>query len=220
MAISGAAAVALVPDALTAQRERVRPREGASAAPFTLGIATYSLREFGREEAIQMLKQLRVTSVSVKSFHLPYDDSAGQLAAGAEEFLAAGIEPVSCGLVTFEEDSDEHVQKYFDYAKSAGIPMIVMTAAPEILPRIERFVKAYDIPVAIHNHGPEDPFYPAPSAALSSSRLRVPERDCSTYTSRIWPTCQTRRARCRSVRATCPSPRYLNSLPRWITAET
>src|SRR6185295_13819008 len=37
---------------------------------------------------------------------------------------------------------------------------------PELLPAIEAAVKKTGIPVAIHNHGPEDKLFPAPSDAL------------------------------------------------------
>ncbi|MDP6609678.1 MAG: sugar phosphate isomerase/epimerase, partial [Vicinamibacterales bacterium] len=42
----------------------------------------------------------------------------------------------------------------------------VIAPIPEAMPRIERFVKRYDIQVAIHNHGPEDGFFPGPRDAL------------------------------------------------------
>jgi sugar phosphate isomerase/epimerase len=58
------------------------------------------------------------------------------------------------------------VEKYFAYARHSGMPLIVATCDPSILPRIERFAVEYDIAVAIHNHGPEDHHYPAPADAL------------------------------------------------------
>ena len=54
------------------------------------------------------------------------------------------------------------------------MPLIVATAAPPILPRIERFAKRYDIAVAIHNHGPEDPHYPSPYDVLRHVRNMDP----------------------------------------------
>jgi sugar phosphate isomerase/epimerase len=52
-------------------------------------------------------------------------------------------------------------------AKSAGIKVIVAgDPAPETLPRIEKFVKEYDIRIAIHNHGPEDKIYHSPFDVL------------------------------------------------------
>lgn len=164
-ALGAAAAVAAPAILRGAPRDAARSRS-YSPVPFRLGIASYSLRAFPRAEAIEMIKVLRADSVSIKSFHLAYEDSPEELAAGADEFRSAGIKPLSGGVITFEEDTDEHVRMFFEYAKNAGLPLIIMTAAPEILPRIERFAKEYDIAAAIHNHGPEDKHYPAPSDAL------------------------------------------------------
>jgi sugar phosphate isomerase/epimerase len=44
--------------------------------------------------------------------------------------------------------------------------MMVIGATPATLPKIERFVKEYNIPVAVHNHGPEDKIFPTPQSAL------------------------------------------------------
>ena len=67
-----------------------------------------------------------------------------------------------------ETDTDEGVRKYFDYAKAAGMLVIVCTCKPSMLPRIEKFVKQYDIKIAIHNHGPEDENFPSPYDALNA----------------------------------------------------
>lgn len=142
--------------------------------PIRLGVATYSLREFGREEAIEMIKALDARVVSVKSFHLPYELPPDELAAAADEFRDAGLTLASSGNNNIEEDTDEHVRMFFEYARNAGIPMLIIAPHPDVLPRIERFVKDYDVSVAIHNHGPEDPYYPAPSDALKLIRNMDP----------------------------------------------
>lgn len=46
------------------------------------------------------------------------------------------------------------------------MPMMIIAPTPTTLPRIERFVREYDIKVAIHNHGPEEPYFPGPQDAL------------------------------------------------------
>lgn len=165
----GSAGAALGPALLA---RAAAPRTGAAppAAPVKLGVATYSLRKFSREEAIAMVKALGAPYVSVKSFHLPYELSPAELAAGVREFERAGIEVVSSGNNNIREDTDEHVRPFFEYAKAAGIPMLVIAPTPEVMPRIERFVKAYDVKVAIHNHGPEDRYFPAPQDALEVIR--------------------------------------------------
>ena len=70
--------------------------------------------------------------------------------------------------MTFEIDTDDGVRKYFDYAREAGMPLIVGTCKPAVLTRVERFAKQYDIKVAIHNHGPEDENFPSPYDVLKA----------------------------------------------------
>ena len=149
------------------------PREVSASAPshatratLKLGVASYSLREFPRAKAIEMIRALRTPYVNIKSMHLPYTLGPAELASARREFEAAGLTIVGGGTITFERDTDEEVGRYFAYAKGAGMPLIVATAAPAILPRIERFAKRHDIAVAIHNHGPEDPHYPSPYDVL------------------------------------------------------
>jgi sugar phosphate isomerase/epimerase len=48
----------------------------------------------------------------------------------------------------------------------AAMPLMVIASTPTTLPRVERFVREYDIKVAIHNHGPEDQYFPGPRDAL------------------------------------------------------
>jgi sugar phosphate isomerase/epimerase len=100
--------------------------------------------------------------------HLPYEASPAEIDAARREIEAAGLQIVGGGMITFETDTDDGVRKYFDYAKAAGMPLIVGTCKPGVLPRIERFVKQYDIKLAIHNHGPEDENFPSPYDALKA----------------------------------------------------
>ena len=61
----------------------------------------------------------------------------------------------------FPKDEDDDIRAKFEYAKRAGVNVIVAgDPAPATLPRIEKFVREYDIRLAIHNHGPEDKIYP------------------------------------------------------------
>ncbi len=146
------------------------PKRPAKDVPFTLGVATFSLRNFDRTEAISMIQALNVRHISVKSFHMPYEDSPEELAAGVQAFARAGIEIVSGGNNGITKDNDDHVRMFFEYAKAVGIPLLVIAPTAKNMPRIERFVKEYDIQVAIHNHGPEDPHFPGPRDALEVIR--------------------------------------------------
>ena len=135
-----------------------------------LGVASYSLRNFPRAKAIEMVKALGTPYINLKSVHLPYELPPDELAAARREIEAAGLQIVGGGTITFGKDSDDDVRRYFDYAKAAGMPLIVATADPGTLPRVERFARQYDIRVAIHNHGPEDKRFPSPYDVLKQVR--------------------------------------------------
>jgi sugar phosphate isomerase/epimerase len=49
---------------------------------------------------------------------------------------------------------------------------------PETLPRVEKFVKEYDIKIAIHNHGPEDKLWPSPLNVLNLIKDLDPRIGC------------------------------------------
>jgi sugar phosphate isomerase/epimerase len=136
------------------------------APPLKLGVASYSLRHFPRAKAIEMIQALGTPYVNIKSVHLDYALAPADIAAARREFETAGLTIVGGGTITFERDTDEDVRKYFEYAKAAGMPLIVATCDPAFLPRIEKFAVTYDIAVALHNHGPEDKWYPSPYDAL------------------------------------------------------
>jgi sugar phosphate isomerase/epimerase len=147
----GAAAAAL--PAWTRSAEKVR-----------LGVATYSLRKFKRPRAIEMIKACGVAHVSVKSFHLPYELPPAEAAAARKEFEDAGLKVSSSGNNSLNKPAD--VERLFAYAKAAGFPLLVIAPNPDVLPAVEAAVKASGVAVALHNHGPEDKHFPAPSDAL------------------------------------------------------
>lgn len=134
--------------------------------PVKLGVASYSLRELKRAAAIEAIQQIGTPYVCIKSFHLDYDATDEEFEVARKEFAAAGLQIVGGGNNNIREDTDAHVGAFFEYARKAGMPLLVIAPTPEVLPRIEKFVKQYDIKVAIHNHGPEDKIFPAPGDAL------------------------------------------------------
>ena len=169
------AAVAALPSGMAISSLMARPRSHVSApATVRLGVASYSLRNFSRAEAIATIQSCGVHAVSIKSMHLPYEAGATEIATGIREFTDAGIEVVGGGVIYLKEDTDQAMRPLFDYAREAGFPLMVIGPTRESLPRVERFVQEYDIPVAIHNHGPEDEEFPAPSDALKVIRSMDP----------------------------------------------
>jgi sugar phosphate isomerase/epimerase len=138
-------------------------------APFRLGICSYTFRNFTRAQMIADLKLLHLNEVNVKDIkdHLPMD--ATLEAAALADYKAAGVNLHAAGAIYFPKDDESDIRAKFEYAKRAGIGVIVAgDPTPESLKWIERFVKEYDIKIAIHNHGPEDRFFPSPFDVLKA----------------------------------------------------
>jgi sugar phosphate isomerase/epimerase len=148
-------------------------------SPIRLGLASYTFREFTRSQMIEFMQQLHLTELNAKDIkdHLPADPQEEAKAIAA--YAAAGINLHAAGAIYFEKDEDEAVRSKFEYCKRAGIRVIVAgDPKPEMLPRIEKFVKEYDIRVAIHNHGPEDKLWPSPLDVLKAVGSYDPRIGC------------------------------------------
>ncbi|HYL84332.1 MAG TPA: sugar phosphate isomerase/epimerase [Candidatus Angelobacter sp.] len=149
------------------------------ASPIRLGLASYTLRNFSRAQMIAFLKQLNVLALNCKDVkdHLPTDPA--QEAAALADYAAAGIRLHAAGTIYFDKDEDADIRAKFEYVKRAGISVIVAgDPAPATLPRLEKFVKEYNIRIAIHNHGPEDKLWPSPLDVLKAVKNLDPRIGC------------------------------------------
>jgi sugar phosphate isomerase/epimerase len=137
--------------------------------PIKLGVCSYTFRDFTRAQMLGYLKELNLTDLNVKDVkdHLPMDPTLE--AQAVADYAAAGIKLHAAGAIYFPKDDETDIRSKFDYCKRAGITTIVAgDPTPESLKWIERFVKEYDIKIAIHNHGPEDKFFPSPFDVLKA----------------------------------------------------
>jgi sugar phosphate isomerase/epimerase len=140
--------------------------DSAALAPFKLGVASYSLRGFNRTVAIGYLtKKLHERYINIKDFHLAMG-LRDEVERGRKEFEKAGLVILGGGTISFPASDDADIRKRFDYAKAAGMPLIVAAPHRDVLPKLEQYVKEYDIKLAVHNHGPEDKQFPTPQSVL------------------------------------------------------
>src|SRR4029077_7201197 len=122
------------------------PPSADEVSPIHLGIASYTFRNFNRAQMIGFMKQLNVLALNAKDVkdHLPTDPQ--QEAAALADYAAAGIKLHAAGTIYFPKDEDADIRSKFEDCKRAGIAVIVAgNPASETLPRIEKFVKEYDI---------------------------------------------------------------------------
>ncbi|GJM29185.1 MAG: hypothetical protein DHS20C17_18200 [Cyclobacteriaceae bacterium] len=127
-----------------------------------LGLASYSLRKFNQEETIAMTKRAGLDYICFKSMHLPMDAAPEELKGSAARVSAAGLVLYGAGVIYMKDKSE--VDQAFEYAKNAGMSVIVGVPGHDLLDYTNEKIKQYDIRVAIHNHGPGDDLYPSPES--------------------------------------------------------
>ena len=110
-----------------------------------------------------MTNRVGLKHICLKSFHLPLDSKPEEIARVVKRVKQAGLDLYGGGVIYLHSPAE--VQQAFDYAKAAGMGLIVAAPLPELLPLLDEKVRAYDIRVAIHNHGPGDKLFPTPESA-------------------------------------------------------
>lgn len=152
------------------------PRGGRQAAPekipFDLGMASYTFRAFGLDEAVAMTKRLDLKKIALKSMHLPLETADAEIAKLAAKVRAAGLDLYGGGVI-YMTTKDE-VRRAFDYAKAAGMSVIIGVPNHELLDMAEIMVRQTGIALAIHNHGPGDKVYPTPDSVAERIAYRDP----------------------------------------------
>ncbi|MDP2983228.1 MAG: sugar phosphate isomerase/epimerase [Candidatus Latescibacter sp.] len=155
----GLAAVPLAGEALA---------QKAKSPKLTLGMASYTFRKFDLEKTLAMTKRLGLKQIAFKDFHLPMDSTPEVIRAAAVKTRDAGLELYGCGVVYMKTEAE--VNRAFDYAKTAGMAIIIGVPEHGLLDLVNRKAQEYNIKVAIHNHGPGDKVYPSPQTAYDKIR--------------------------------------------------
>jgi len=136
-----------------------------------LGVASYTLREFSTEEALNMTLRCGLNRITFKSMHLPLDSSIETIKNTVALCKEKGVDFYGAGVIYMK--TKEEVDQAFDYAETAELQMIVGVPNHELLDYVEEKVKKHDIKLAIHNHGPGDDLYPSAESAY----VKIKDRD-------------------------------------------
>ncbi|HEY5371025.1 MAG TPA: sugar phosphate isomerase/epimerase family protein [Hanamia sp.] len=128
-----------------------------------LGIADWTFVNFDIPQSIQMMQRLDIHHMTIKNFHLPYDSTKEKIDEVIKQYKDGGISIYGVGVI-YMKNKDE-VDQAFEYAKKAGVSLIIGVPEHDQIDYVEQKVKSYNIKLAIHNHGPEDKMYPSPQIA-------------------------------------------------------
>jgi sugar phosphate isomerase/epimerase len=106
---------------------------------------------------LAVMQQTDVHYLCIKDFHLPLKSTAQEIAAFHAKLAAKGVTGYAVGPIYMK--SKEEVDKAFEYAQNVGVKLIVGVPNVDLLPYVEEKVKAYDMRLAIHLHGPDINIY-------------------------------------------------------------
>jgi inosose dehydratase len=128
-----------------------------------LGVASYSLRELTLDNAIAVVKTLRIPNIALFRLHCNWEGATvDECRAVGEKLRAAGLTLTGSGVVNLTTD-EAKARQAFENVKAAGMQTMVCKPTIEALPLAEKLAKEFDQKLAIHNHGPEDKLYPTPA---------------------------------------------------------
>ena len=143
----------------------------AGKRQFELGLASYTFKGFNLDEALAMTQRVGLKYICLKSFHLPLDSTVAEIKTATAKVKKAGLKLYGGGVIYMNNEADVH--RAFDYAKAAGMKVVIGVPKPELLTLVNEMVQKYDIRLAIHNHGPTDKVYPTPESVYE----RIKELD-------------------------------------------
>lgn len=160
---SALAAAALPFASLEPFAEQAAPNAADPWRGLKIGVATYTVRELPLEEAIKGVQRVGLKYISIKNVknHVDLSHTPEERKQRAQMFRDAGLIPLSVGNVPMKNDEAD-IRRAFEFARDVGVKTMVCAPERAAVPLLDKFVKEFDIRLAIHNHGPEDKQLPSP----------------------------------------------------------
>jgi sugar phosphate isomerase/epimerase len=151
---------------------RLLADESNPYAPFKVGIATFTLRNFKTlDEVLAKLKDLGLKYSEFNKAHLVVTSDAGKIAEYKEKLAAAEVTPLAICVYGFGENAGAN-RAVFEFAKALNIPTISATFSKKGALSLDKLCDEFpDIRVGIHNHGPTDA-YKSPEDVLECVKDR------------------------------------------------
>lgn len=122
---------------------------------FKVGLQSYSLRHFDAATALQQTKGLGLGYWEAFPGHIPLSTVPAHVEEQKAKLAHAGVQLMSYGVVGFD-GNESKAREFFDFAKAMGLASLSADPNPnkETFDLLDKLVEEYQIPIAIHNHGP------------------------------------------------------------------
>lgn len=120
---------------------------------FTVGVQSYSFREFDLEQCLRRTNQLGLHYIEFFSKHAPPDSTPEQIEAIKRMCAEYKIKPVAFGVHGFSKNHDAN-KRAFDFGKALGVRFFSADPDPDSFDSLDKLCEEYKIGIAIHPHGP------------------------------------------------------------------
>lgn len=145
---SGAAAAGLL-----LPRNSFAASEDGDLDGISLGVQSYTFRNFDLEPALKRIKELGIKHAEFYSKHIPPNASADKLKAILALCKEYDVTPVGFGVSGFSKNHDAN-KKLFEFGKVCGLKYLEHSPTPDAFDSLDKLVDEYKIAIAIHPHGP------------------------------------------------------------------
>jgi len=146
-ALAGAATLTTLAPAAEPRQER-DPFGG-----FTVGIQSYTYRQFTFERALEQIQMLGVRNVELYRGHVPTNATEAQIKAARALLEKYRITPVAFGVESFTKDHEAN-RRLFVFARALGVRYLTADPSPDSFDSLDKLVAEFNIGIAIHPHGP------------------------------------------------------------------
>ncbi len=122
---------------------------------FKMGLQSYSLRAFDAREALEHTRRLGVQFWESFPKHIPLSTVPEHIREQQALLKEFDVTLLAYGVVGFDENETK-AREIFDFAKGIGLKSISANPNKEAatFDLLDKLVEEYEIPIAIHNHGP------------------------------------------------------------------
>jgi sugar phosphate isomerase/epimerase len=120
---------------------------------FTLGVQSYSFRNFDLDQALKRTKELGLRYIEFYNKHAPLTSTPDQIKALLKLCKEYDITPIAFGVQNFSKNHDAN-KRVFDFGKALGIRSLSADPDPDSFDSLDKLCAEYKIAIAIHPHGP------------------------------------------------------------------
>src|SRR5438132_11863023 len=109
---------------------------------FTLGVQSYSFRNFNTEQALKRTQDLGLHFVEFYQKHAPLESNPEQIQALLKLCGEYDIKPIAYGVQNFKKNHDAN-KKVFDFGKALGIRTFSADPDPDSFDSLDKLVEDY-----------------------------------------------------------------------------